>query len=64
MDANLINAFNFKYVTGQEIHKVGVVLTNPEMSKHLETATLSIGKISCSCALLFHEVIFILILLI
>lgn len=30
--------------SGKETHKVGVVLTNPDMSKHLETATLSIGK--------------------
>lgn len=44
-------AFYQKKLPGQETHKVGVVLTNPEMSKHLETATLSIGKIvyeSCS----------------
>jgi len=29
---------------GQDTYKVGIVLTNPEMSKHLETATLSIGN--------------------
>ena len=36
--------FSSPLCKGEETHKVGVVLTNPEMSKHLETATLSIGN--------------------
>lgn len=40
--AELVNEYLSE--RGEETHKVGVVLTNPEMSKHLETATLSIGN--------------------
>lgn len=41
---------------GEPTHKIGVIQANPEQSKHLETATFSIGNIEVDINSLRTEV--------